>query len=493
MYLPLGQYSPPVTLGLVAASRPCFPREISERRTHALKTECDKRQLRLIEVSGRSGIIETREDAHEAARQLKQAGCDAAVLFLGNFSPEIEDAVFIKAFEGPVLLMAAEEESVNALALDRGDALCGLLSATLSVAKRDLRRRVHIPAVPLVSATAGAGEIERFLRIMRVVKGVRNATIALFGPRPRDFETCSYNLASLLSLGVEIEELGFFDLANEVQRIREKDIEAVGATAAEIASEIPNVPDGEFAQRLGAYERALLVFRERLGLSGATTQCWAEQEFCLRHAPCAINARLAARGFPVACENDAYSLVAELMGQYASNQSVTVLDLNHTIPPDLHPSLSRYNAKDLVGLFHCGNTEMKRLRYGEMKHQITMKRNMEPDSAPDISRGTLEGMIAASPITVMQIHGAGDGLRAYIMEGEFLDIDQGTYGVVGTAHLPGFMRFYRHVLLGRFHHHAGVAFEHCGGILYDAMRLLGIETIDTPKPAGALYPGENPF
>ena len=54
------------------------------------------------------------------------------------------------------------------------------------------------------------------------------------------------------------------------------------------------------------------------------------------------------------------------------------------------------------------------------------------------------------------------------------------------------MRFYRNCLLGKFHHHAAVAFSHCGGIIFDALKVLGVSEIYTPllKP---VYENENPF
>jgi L-fucose isomerase-like protein len=237
----------------------------------------------------------------------------------------------------------------------------------------------------------------------------------------------------------------------------------------------------------------VLNLREANRLSGMATQCWTEQEMELKHVPCSINARMASLGFPIACENDCYSLVAELIGQYASDSGVTILDLNHSIPLDLDASLAGMNAHDLVGLFHCGNTDPARLKNPEMKHQVIMKRIMEPDGEADITRGTIEGQIAASPITIVQVAGAGDKLRAYVAEGEFLDLDPNTFGCTGTAHVPGFMRFYRHVLLGRFHHHAAVAFAHCAETIFDAFKLLGVDEIYAPLPDWALYPGENPF
>jgi L-fucose isomerase-like protein len=489
MHLPLGQYSPDIKLGFVSASRNCFPRALAEERSVKLIAATRELGIGLTTPEGECAVIETRAHAAEAAAQLVAAGCDAAVLFLGNFSPEIEDAAFVKAFPGPVLLIAAAEESAMSLLQKRGDALCGLLSAALAIRKRDLQARVHIPELPVVNAEQGAREIAHFEKIIKVVKGTRNATIGLFGPRPRDFETCNYNIASIQSIGVEIEELGLFDLQNEIRAVQDSK-----AVAAEQKAEMPSIPaDPAFAGRLSDYEQAIRNFRDRLKLSGAATQCWSEQELSLKHVPCFINGRMADKGFPIACENDAYSLVAELLAQYASDSTVTILDINHSIPGNLHESLKDYPLQDMVGMFHCGNTASRLLKNPEMKYQLIMKRLMEPDTDPDITRGTIEGQIAASPITVCQVHGEGDKLRAFICEGHFLDLDPRTFGCTGTAWIPGFSRFYRHVLLGRYHHHAAVAFAHVGGVLFDAFKLLGIETVDVPLPSGMPYPGENVF
>jgi len=204
MYLPLGTYSPEIRLGLVSASRNCFPRSLSEERTVRLLETCKKAGITPFVPKGESRIIETKDHAVDAARQFKEAGCDAVVFYFGNFSPEIEDANFVKAFDGPVMILAAAEESGATLLEKRGDALCGLLSAALAVSKRNLLNRVHLPESPVVSSQEGVQEIQHFIKVAKVVKGMQNATIGLFGPRPRDFETCNYNLASVNSIGVEV-------------------------------------------------------------------------------------------------------------------------------------------------------------------------------------------------------------------------------------------------------------------------------------------------
>src|ERR1700693_4995944 len=452
MYLPLGTYSPEIKLGLVSASRNCFPRALSDERTERLLERCRAAGILPFVPQGDCRIIETKDHAAEAARQFKEAGCDAVVYYLGNFSPEIEDAYFIKLFPGPVMLIAAAEESGATLLEKRGDALCGLLSAALAVSKRGLAQRVHLPEFPVVGADEALSEIAHFIKVVKVVKGIGNATVGLFGPRPRDFETCNYNLASVNSIGVEVEELGLFELQNEIKRIKAKGEDTVGIKT-DMKREMPSIPDEAFADRLSVYEQAIKNYRDQLKLSGAATQCWSEQELSLRHVPCFINGRMAQGGFPIACENDCYSLIAELLGQYASNETVGILDIIHSIPKDLHESLADYPLRDMVGMFHCGNASTKLLKNPEMKYQVIMKRMMEPNTPADITRGTIEGQFAASPLTVVQVHGIGDNMQAYIAQGHFLDLDPKTFGCTGTAYLPGFSRFYRHVLLGRFHPH----------------------------------------
>ena len=85
MYLPVGTFSPDVNIALVSASRNCFPRELSESRTGRLLAQCKKRGMSLFVPEGDCSIIETKDHALEAVRQIQAAGCDAAALFLGEF------------------------------------------------------------------------------------------------------------------------------------------------------------------------------------------------------------------------------------------------------------------------------------------------------------------------------------------------------------------------------------------------------------------------
>lgn len=120
---------------------------------------------------------------------------------------------------------------------------------------------------------------------------------------------------------------------------------------------------------------------------------------------------------------------------------------------------------------------------------------LEPDKEPDITRGTLEGTIKPGEITIFRLQSTADCLlRSYIAQGEVIDIDPRSFGGIGVFAIKEMGRFYRYVLIQkRFPHHTAVAFKHVGKVLFDAMKMLGVDDISFNQPANMLYKDENPF
>ena len=126
-----------------------------------------------------------------------------------------------------------------------------------------------------------------------------------------------------------------------------------------------------------------------------------------------------------------------------------------------------------------------------------MNRQLEPDGDPDITRGTMEGDIKAGDITVFRLQTtASTQLRAYVAQGEVLDVPTRSFGSIGIFAIPEMGRFYRHVLIEKnFPHHGADAFGHYGKALYEVFKYIGVEVdeIGYNQPAGVRYPTENPF
>ena len=125
-----------------------------------------------------------------------------------------------------------------------------------------------------------------------------------------------------------------------------------------------------------------------------------------------------------------------------------------------------------------------------------MKRDLEPDlPEPDITRGTMEGDIKAGEITFCRLQSTADTqLRAYIAQGEVLDVATQSFGSIGVFAIPEMNRFYRHVLIEkRYPHHGAVAFGHYGKALFEVFKYLGVAATPYNQPKTLPYPRENPF
>jgi L-fucose isomerase-like protein len=228
-------------------------------------------------------------------------------------------------------------------------------------------------------------------------------------------------------------------------------------------------------------------------------KCWPAFQTQFGMVPCYVNSRLTAKGIPVACETDIYGALSEYILSIATGLPPTLIDINNTVPHDMYMDnkgkLGTYTPTDLFMGFHCGNAPICHVENAEMKYQLIMKRLLEPDNDPDITRGTLEGRFKGGDITLFRLQSTADcTLRSYVAQGETIDMDPKSFGAIGVIAINEMARFYRHVLIAkRYPHHAAMGYGHVGKTLFSAMKLLGVCDVAYNQPAGRMYCGENPF
>ncbi len=137
---------PQVKLGIIAVSRDCFIIDLSERRRSAIVDACAKNGLELHECKT---TVENEKDMLKAVDEVKAAGCNALVVFLGNFGPETPETLIAKNFDGPCMYVAAAEGDGD-LINGRGDAYCGMLNCSYNLGMRHLKG--YIPEYPVGTA-----------------------------------------------------------------------------------------------------------------------------------------------------------------------------------------------------------------------------------------------------------------------------------------------------------------------------------------------------
>ena len=484
--------TPEIKLGIVAVSRDCFPNSLSENRRKAVVKAYDG------EIYECPIIVENEIDMMNALEDLKKAECDALVVYLGNFGPETEETLLVKYFDGPCMVVAAAEETGDDLVGGRGDAYCGVLNASYNLKLRNLH--AYIPEYPVGDAEDVAAMIKDFVPVATAVVAVKNLKIISFGPRPTNFLACNAPIKQLYNLGVEIEENSELDLFEAFNK-HEGD-ERIPAIVKEMEEELgAGNKKPEILPKLAQYELTLKDwvrdhkgYRKYVTLTG---KCWPAFQTQFGFVPCYVNSRLTAQGIPVSCEVDIYGTLSEFIGQVVSDDIVTLLDINNSVPKDMYKESIEgkfnYTLQDTFMGFHCGNTASSKLSFCEMKYQMIMARSLPIE----VTNGTLEGDIKPGDITFYRLQSTADNkLRAYIAHGEVLPVATRSFGAIGVFAIPEMGRFYRHVLIeGGFPHHGAVAFGHHGKALFEVFKYIGVpvEEIGYNQPAGVRYPTENPW
>lgn len=488
---------PEVVPAIVAVSRDCFPEELSRKRRQAVVSACRSKSIPLFECET---VVQTERQADEALARINEAGCNALVVYLGNFGPETPETLLAKKFNGPVMLVGAAEETGKNLISGRGDAYCGMLNASYNLALRNVR--AYIPEKPIGTAEEVAENIKAFLPIARAIVGLRDLKIISFGPRPKDFLACNAPIKRLYDLGVEIEENSELDLFEAYHA--HKGDERIPEVAADMARELG---DGNrhpgVLERLSQYEVTLLDWieehRDGRKYVAMANKCWPAFQTQFGFVPCYVNSRFASRGIPVACEVDIWGALSEYIASCVTEDAVTLLDINNTVPRDIFEEDIQgkfdYRADDIFMGFHCGNTPACKLSSCEMRYQLIMHSSLEPNKEPDITRGTLEGDIIPGAITLFRLQSTADAqLRAYIAQGEVLPVATRSFGSIGILAIREMARFYRHELIEHnFPHHGAVAFDHIGKTLHAIFRYLGVTEIGYNRSANNNYPTEIPF
>ena len=487
---------PEIKVGIVAVSRDCFPESLSVNRRKALVKAYSEKYSEKEIYECPVCIVESEIHMVKALEDVTKAGCNALCVYLGNFGPEISETLLAKHFDGAVMFCAAAEEASNRLTGDRGDAFCGMLNASYNLKLRNIK--AYIPEYPVGDAYECADMIHDFLPIARAVEGLKNLKIISFGPRPMNFLACNAPIKQLFNLGVEIEENSELDLFEAFNK--HKDDKRIPDVAADMEKELgKGNKKPEILAKLAQYELTLLDwieahkgYRKYVAIAG---KCWPAFQTQFGFVPCYVNSRLTGRGIPVSCEVDIYGCLSEFIGSCVTEDIVTLLDINNTVPKDMYDEdiKNKFNYKhtDTFMGFHCGNTCSKKLCSPVMKNQMIMARALPVE----VTNGTLEGDIVPGDITFYRLQSTADNrLLAYVAEGEVLPVATKSFGSVGVFAIKEMGRFYRHVLIENgFPHHGAVAFSHCGKALFEVFKYLGVQEIGYNKPESDKYKAENPF
>ncbi len=490
---------PEVKIGIIAGSTDWLSSEIAvENRKKLVATYVQKYGDESIYEC--SVVISDNEvNVKRAMREIRKAECDAIVLYWANYGPELAGTLLAHQFDGPAMMIAAAEEGDEPYFRERRDALSGFINACYALKLRGTD--IYIPTRAVGTYEQCSDEIKKFLSISRTLIAIKKLKLISIGPRPTSYLAANAPNHLLYDMGIELSEYSELELYNSFKK-HEND-NRIEKTVEGMKEDLDYVKTPEILECLAQYELTITDWiRTHLGdrkYVTLTSTCWPAFPVSFGFVPCYVNSRLAAMGYPVACEVDLYGAVSEYIGQCVSNDVVTIININNNIPMELYEKKikdkefngKKYKTGDLFLGYHCGVTSACKLKSSSLDYHFVNRQLIGEEQ----SKGTIQGTILPGNITLFRLQGTRDNkLRAYICQGQILPIEEETYGGKAIIAVHEMERFIRNVILEKqFPNHCAVLFGHFGYELMGVLKQLGIHDIDYNHPPGVTYEHENVF
>ncbi|MCS7305898.1 MAG: L-fucose/L-arabinose isomerase family protein [Thermoguttaceae bacterium] len=432
------------------------------------------------------GCVENRREAELCAELFRQHRVQGIVVGAVNFGDEQSVAWTIRLaqLDVPILIFGCQEEEILRPGLARRDSFCGLLS--IGEALRQIGARYSVGQRPICFPRdqSFAQDLDWFLRVCRVVQGIRQARYGQVGTRPDAFWTCRFDEKRLQRLGPTTVVLDLSELIAGAEKMSDTDpmVRAIGIQLRQYADS--SAISESAILRSAKLEAFLRRWVEENGLDALAIQCWTSIQHNYGVCTCATMSRLGDEGIPCACEADILGTLSMHACWLASGSPAALADWNNLHNQD----------DELVNLWHCGvfpkAFAKTQPRYG--RHEIMVSSGGAPE---ELALGTVEFVAKPGPVTLCRVNLEAEGpFKAVLAEGQIEDNPAQTFGAYGWCRIPGLQRLYRDVLLRHFPHHVAMTQGQVGNVLWEALgNYLGMQVFHAGQETPGLYTPRLPF
>ena len=478
-----------MTIGFVPANRGVFSSELAAKMR--------RQTVEVMEESGvdvvvprpdqtEFGCVASRQEAELCAELFRQSSVNGIVVGAMNFGDEQAAAWTVRQarLDVPVLIFGCQEEGVLSRTMARRDAFCGLLS--IGEALRQIGAPYTVAQRPICfpSDRSFVEDLDRFVRVCRVVGGIRNARYGQIGTRPDAFWTCRFDEKQLQRLGPTTVVMDLSEAIAGARAISDSDPE-VEATVGEIQQYADTSSAmAESLVRSAKLELFLRRWRQENAIDGLAIQCWTSLQASYGVCSCATMGRLGDEGVPCACEADILGTLSMHASMLASGSPAALADWNNLHNED----------DELANMWHCGvmpaSFAKTRPKYGV--HEMMVAGGGAP---AENAQGVIQFVAKPSPVTLCRVTQDADGSwKAAVAEGRIEDNPAETFGAYGWCRIPNLQRLYRDVLLRHFPHHVAVTQSHVGNVLWEALgNYLGMDVYHATQETPGLFTPKLPF
>jgi L-fucose isomerase-like protein len=308
-------------------------------------------------------------------------------------------------------------------------------------------------------------DLDQFLRVCRVVNGVRGVRLGAVGARPGAFNTVRYSEKLLERHGISVTTVDLSEFLGDAGRLADAD-DAVRAKLGDIRgyAPAPGVPNEKLVQmaKLGV---VLARWMDVNAIDATAIQCWTSVQQNFGCNVCTLMSMMSERFMPSACETDVTGVLTMYAMQLAADSPAALVDWNNNYGDD----------ENKCTLVHCGNWAKSFLPDIKIATAPILGSTLGVEN----TYGALEGRTPAGPLTYGRVTTAdADGcIRCYVGEGELTDDELNTFGTRAVAHVPGLQNLLRYVCQRGFEHHVVMTQSRSAAALQEAFEnYLGWET-----------------
>ena len=468
----------PLTLGVIFGNRDFFPDKLGpEARADItqLLGELGIEAIMLDESATKLGGVETHHDARACAELFRQHRDELAgvLVCLPNFGDEkgVADTLKLAELGVPVLIQAYPDDLDKLDPIRRRDAFCGKISVCNNLRQAGIAYSLTTKHVVHPHDATFRADLEQFLAVCRVVKGLRGARLGAVGARPGAFNTVRYSEKILERNGVNVTTVDLSEILGLAGKLGDEDTRLL-AKVDEIKAyaDATAVPPAKLAQmaRLGV---VLDDFVAANHLDATAIQCWTSLQANHGCNVCTSMSMMSEQLLPSACEVDVTGVLTMYAMQLASSSPSALVDWNNN-----------YGAEDdKCVLFHCGNWAKSFLPDAKVLNAPILGSTLGVEN----TWGALDGRTPANPLTYGRIttDDTNGVIRAYVGEGELTDDKLHTFGNRAVAQVPKLQKLMHHVCREGFEHHVVMNASRTAGVLAEAFeRYLGWDVYHHEAP-----------
>src|SRR5437870_11035314 len=412
-----------MVLGILVGNRGFFPDHLARSGRQEMIAALHAQGIKPIllgESDSKYGAVETRQEAARCAELFKKhrEEIDGVVVTLPNFGDEraIAETLRMANLGVPVLMQATPDSHSKMTIRDRRDSFCGKMSACNNLAQYGIPYSLTTLHTEAPGSQQFRDDLEWFLAVCRVVKGLKRLRIGAIGARPAAFNTVRYSEKILESQGISIETLDLSEVLGRIGRLKDNDDRAQGKLAAiqkyVDSSKVPQAALLKMA-KLGAVIDQWMATND---VAISAVQCWTSIEENLGVVPCTVMSMMSNELLSSACEVDICGVLGMHALQLASGTPSALLDWNNNYGSD----------PDKAVCFHCSNLPKHFFRSVKMDFQEIIAGTVGKEN----TFGTCVGPIKPGPMSFARFstNDTPDKMRGYVGEGRFTDDPLNTFG-----------------------------------------------------------------